>query len=245
MSPGLLYIHRYGDGARQPLILLHPGGMLHSVWLPMIRRWQDRYALCAPDLRPPASIPELAAQLTEQVVARCASPPWLIGASLGANVALQIAATATVPLAGLVLDSAQAGGPVPAALRRLVGLLSYAGLLMPARVIAALMMRVFRSYAAGDHAAIGAEIHSLGMRGILSHIAAHFTYDVHEHLRRVTAPTLLLAGARDRLTAAGEPHRLQALIPHATLEVVPDAGHVTFLTQLDHFHSSVTAFLDQ
>ncbi len=249
MSLALPALYEYGDAQRPPILLLHPGGVLHSVWLPFIRLWQDHYHILAVDLRMPVHtpipIPELAAQLTVLIQQQCHTPAWLIGASLGANVALQIATATSAPLAGLILDSAQAGGPPPVSLRSVVGLLNRVVRLLPARLITQLLLGRFRSYSPSDQAAIRKEIESLGKTGMLVHIAAHFAYDVRHRLNQVQVPTLILAGERDLLTRNGEPLKLQAGIKTATLEVVPRAGHVTFFAQPEQFQTRVTAFLDQ
>jgi pimeloyl-ACP methyl ester carboxylesterase len=244
-----LALYQYGDPRRPPIVLLHPGGMLHSVWLPFIRMWQHHYHILAVDLRmpinKPISIPDLAPQVTALIERHSHAPIWLIGASLGANVALQIATATSPPLAGLILDSAQAGGPPPAVLRSVVWILNGVVRLVPQRLVTRLLLRPFRTYCPSDQAAIRKDIDQLGKHGFLTHIAAHFAYDVRHKLDQIHVPTLILAGERDLLTRTGEPLKLKAGIKTATLELAPGAGHVTFLAQPEQFQTRVTAFLSQ
>jgi pimeloyl-ACP methyl ester carboxylesterase len=48
-----------------------------------------------------------------------------------------------------------------------------------------------------------------------------------EELRRLTMPVFAIVGARDALLDShGTKRRLEHLAPHATVRLVPDAGHV-------------------
>ncbi len=55
--------------------------------------------------------------------------------------------------------------------------------------------------------------------------------DQQDNLRRVKVPTLILCGAEDRLCPVARHEGMQRLIPHATLTVVPGAGHMPTLEQ--------------
>jgi pimeloyl-ACP methyl ester carboxylesterase len=63
-------------------------------------------------------------------------------------------------------------------------------------------------------------------------------------LYRLSAPTLLLWGASDRLMGMPYAERWQALIPHARLEVVAEAGHMLPYEQPEAFAAAATAFLE-
>jgi len=56
------------------------------------------------------------------------------------------------------------------------------------------------------------------------------SFDVADRLWQLDAPTLVLAGARDVVVPAARQRALAAAIPGARFEVMPDAGHVGFLT---------------
>jgi pimeloyl-ACP methyl ester carboxylesterase len=62
-------------------------------------------------------------------------------------------------------------------------------------------------------------------RDRLSQIAAVLTHRAASRLPSVTAPTLVVKAARDRLIAPTASHRLQRLIPNARLVEFEDAGH--------------------
>ena len=63
-----------------------------------------------------------------------------------------------------------------------------------------------------------------------------------DELPAVTMPVLLVAGARDaKFVAAAE--RMAGLLPHATLAIVPDAGHTVHLEQPAAFEALVRPWL--
>jgi pimeloyl-ACP methyl ester carboxylesterase len=55
-------------------------------------------------------------------------------------------------------------------------------------------------------------------------------YDVSDRLWRISAPTLVLAGARDVIVPADQQLSLAKSIAGARFETIPDAGHIGFLT---------------
>ncbi|WP_416904358.1 alpha/beta fold hydrolase [Micromonospora echinospora] len=62
-------------------------------------------------------------------------------------------------------------------------------------------------------------------------------------LHVVTVPTLVLAGARDRLVPPTHSAELAGLLPAARFVEVPDAGHYPYLERPDEFHRLVRSFL--
>jgi pimeloyl-ACP methyl ester carboxylesterase len=61
---------------------------------------------------------------------------------------------------------------------------------------------------------------------------------------RITMPCLLVWGARDAIVPLEVGARLQGALAHATLAVVPDAGHQPQWDQPDAFHAAILPFLD-
>jgi pimeloyl-ACP methyl ester carboxylesterase len=237
-----------GTASGPPLVLLHPGGMLGRVWQPWMREWDPRHRVIALDILPIEHQPSLrrhASDVVDFLHTHVAGPAHLIGASLGANIALHVAVGAPEHVASLVLDSAQAGGPPNPALKGLVAMLRIADRLVPTAVASRMLERQVSGYTSADRAAIAADLRALGLRGLANHIGAHIDHDVREHVGSITAPTLILAGATDLLTRRGEHQRLAKAIGGAELYVIPDAGHVTFLRQPARFTSLVTTFLER
>jgi len=67
-------------------------------------------------------------------------------------------------------------------------------------------------------------------------------YDWRDRLRALSVPSLVVHGAQDVLPVT-QSRRTVSLLPHARLEVVPDAGHLPFWEAPDRFFPLVDAFL--
>lgn len=68
-------------------------------------------------------------------------------------------------------------------------------------------------------------------------------YDLSNEAEHITAPTLLVWGAKDPVLPLREGHTIQHLIPGSTLTALP-TGHVTFSSDPTGFLSAVEPFLD-
>lgn len=70
--------------------------------------------------------------------------------------------------------------------------------------------------------------------------SADYTADV----KRIETPTLILVGEHDAVTPIALSQELQRSIPHARLQVIPAAGHLSNFDNPVAFNSAVTEFLD-
>ncbi len=69
--------------------------------------------------------------------------------------------------------------------------------------------------------------------------------DLQDIAQRVKAPTLLIHGAVDPLMPLAAAEALAAAIPGARLEVFADCAHAPFISRPDEFLARLTAFLDE
>ena len=67
--------------------------------------------------------------------------------------------------------------------------------------------------------------------------------DVQQHLPRVKCPTLLVFGAEEKVAPMPAQAALRKSIPHATLRVIPHAGHLAFLERPGEFAAILMEFL--
>ncbi|HEX6472104.1 MAG TPA: alpha/beta fold hydrolase [Streptosporangiaceae bacterium] len=81
---------------------------------------------------------------------------------------------------------------------------------------------------------------------------AHLGWNPYMHdpklparLHRITAPTLILWGASDRLVPAGYAQRWAELLPKAEVAVIDDAGHLPLIERPDAALGVLRAFLGQ
>ena len=76
-------------------------------------------------------------------------------------------------------------------------------------------------------------------------VQAIFTYDASGDLAKVKVPTLVLVGDKDDATPMAENEFIRDGIRGATLEVVPQAGHLSAIDNPDEFTRRLSTFLDK
>ncbi|HJT37682.1 MAG TPA: alpha/beta hydrolase [Actinomycetota bacterium] len=71
------------------------------------------------------------------------------------------------------------------------------------------------------------------------------TMDISSALDHIDVPTLVIVGARDRLTPRAAARYLATAVHGARLEVIPHAGHMPMLEQPEAFNALLRKFLKQ
>lgn len=79
--------------------------------------------------------------------------------------------------------------------------------------------------------------------GFAGQVAACVGFDGWDMLPRITARTLVLHGALDQLVPLDLAERMAESIPHATLQVIPEAGHLPQQQMPASFAAQVLSFL--
>ncbi len=69
--------------------------------------------------------------------------------------------------------------------------------------------------------------------------------DLRERLPEISVPTLLVQGRHDSVIPLKTAHLMHGLIPDATYEEIPDAGHFPCVTHPDEVNRLLAAFLDR
>jgi 3-oxoadipate enol-lactonase len=149
-------------------------------------------------------------------------PLELCGLSLGALVALQMALVRPDRVERLALCAGFARLPVRG--RLLMGMVGAAAGLVPAR--------------------IRGELGGLERRAVRAVFRAGRSFDVSGELGRLTMPTLILYGDRDRANAPLS-RALAAALPDGRLAVVPGAGHEANVDAPAAFTAALHAFLNE
>jgi pimeloyl-ACP methyl ester carboxylesterase len=240
-------------GSGEPLVFLHgTGGLLAEN--PFLDELAGRYHVLAPEL--PGYGESTGEDLLDDMLdfalhgwdvvdALGLARPHLVGHSMGGMIAAEMACLARRDLARLVLVDA-AGlwldeHPIP----DLFSLLpfQFAELLFhdPGRGAALLTggvdfsnMEALRDFYIGN-------ARRMGMAGkILFPIPDRH---VSRRLYRLTAPTLVAWGRNDRLIPAVYAERWAALIPHAEVVTIDDAGHMLPYERPGEFVAALTRFL--
>src|SRR5438552_5731582 len=239
-------------GSGTPVVFLHGAGG-HTGWMRFLEELSTRFEVFAPEHPgfgqsddPPwlDEIADLAYFHLDLMAGLGLEQAHLIGTSLGGWVAAEMAVRSTARLASLTLVGAvgittggvTAGGePIPDIFRMPVEENLRRFYADPARAIQRL-----RDVAAADMNIVAknrATVTRLAYRPRFHNPA------LAKWLHRIDVPTLLIWGAKDGLVppAFGEAYR--ALIPGATLVVLPAAGHAPFDEQKDAFLVAFSEFI--
>lgn len=248
-------IHEIRGGAGDPLLYLH-SAMGEALWLPHLSRLAERYELHAPahpgfltseGIADIHDIEDLVYHYLGYLDALGWDAVNVVGASLGGWIAAELAARYPERVRKLVLTSA-------------------VGIWIPERPIADIFamdsrfperIRNLLFFDAGCPAAqmVGVPIAELPedvLTNLYNALAATAKVGwnplLHDPrleglLPRVTAPTLCLWGAEDRVVPVDYGKRYAALIPAATLRVIPECGHMVPLERPAEFVGAVCDFL--
>jgi len=247
--------HTVHGAAGPPVLLLHGLGSCAADWAPQRSVLEARYRVIAVDLPGHGASPLPSGRLTIEGMAEAvaalggavtAEPAHVVGLSLGACVALRLALQAPARVRSLTLVNPFArvrpGGPADVArmARRLV--------LLGAAPMPALAAHVARGLFPWpeQRALYDAAVASLAAtprRGYAAAMRALARFDARGQLAAVRAPTLIVAGDRDRVVPLGAKLRLGAAIPGARVEVVPASGHATPYDQPEAFNRLLLEFL--
>ena len=249
--------YRETAGTGAPVVLLHGWGMNLRVFDALAARLARHYAVTALDLPghgaspwPAGCTPGRQLQLIARSLPRGAT---LIGWSLGGQLALALAARPVLAVQRLVLIastprfvqsedwphglpadtlrqfSRDLGHDSDATVARFLEL-QVRGSLGSAATLAALRAALARHGAARPPA----------LRAGLALLAQT---DLRALAPALSVPTLLVAGASDRITPPGAARALAALLPDARLLELPRAGHAPFLSHEEAVAEAALRFL--
>jgi pimeloyl-ACP methyl ester carboxylesterase len=90
---------------------------------------------------------------------------------------------------------------------------------------------------------VGADPHPTSLEAFKAQAVAIRTYDSRAQLPGVDTPTLILVGAEDVLTPVAQSVEMAALIPNATLTVLPRGGHGLVIEYMEDTLREIIGFL--
>ena len=258
-------IRYFTGGEGSPLLLVHGYGGAAWNFCELAPLLAARHRVVLPDLpghgasAPLPAAPGLAAY-AEALVTLCHKDGWaervdVVGHSLGGLVALRLAARRPELVRRLVLAAA-AG--ISTATRVSEAFLTFAALVQPARRIGrwadvvarrpTLKRAVFTSFTVSDPEALteravrgflrGPRLHS----DVLSAARALARDDPRADLHRVTAPALVLWGARDEQVPIADGFEYARRL-RAPLRTIADCGHLLIAERADACADAIETFL--
>ena len=243
------------------LVLLHGWGLNLRVWDGLVQELREEFRLITIDLpghgRSPwsagRSTPAEQAWLIHQSLAPISARYALLGWSIGAQIALDLAAATPAQIASLILVAATpkfAAGPdwlhgaTPESIAKLATQLQQDY----RQTLSDFLDLQVRGSASGE-AALAQLRRSLFEQGEASQEALAngldrlANSDLRATLAHVRAPTLVIAGQYDRITPPAASQAVAAAIPGARYVEMPRAAHAPFLSHLKEFAQLIRAFV--
>jgi pimeloyl-ACP methyl ester carboxylesterase len=90
-----------------------------------------------------------------------------------------------------------------------------------------------------------ADLRAVDQPVVHSDYAACNAFDMMDEIGDVAAPALVVVGERDRMTPPAYAQHLERSLPNATLEIVPNAGHMVMLEQPNAVNDAVRRFMNR
>lgn len=180
----------------------------------------------------------------------------ICGHSFGALIALQFAATYPDLTDALILVSAFTSHPsVPQ--ERLLGWISSTGHPFHKSLGTSFKLQMTRLLGRKTSGAVAMQDEIAAVRTIAREAAKTSKTTISQRMRiiqkallrpvlpRIQAPTLVIAGAKDKACFLASAQELYEHIPKASLEVIEGAAHFCFVTRHDQFNTAVDDFLSE
>jgi 3-oxoadipate enol-lactonase len=227
----------------EPIVLVHAFGSSGRAWAPQVAGLGDRHRVLTPDLpghgeAGGAFTMKAAVGSVVAAIDGAGGRAHLGGISGGAVVAMTTGVEHPDRVSSLVLSAGVAHAPRSFALQRAVTRIAPEPLL--GRVLSGLL-----SGGRPEHAAAAREdFRRCGKRTFLAGLREIAGVDLRPRLHRLTVPTLVLCGSRDRPNIPLS-RELAAGIPGAELQIVPGAKHIWNLQQPEAFNLVLGAFVER
>jgi len=255
------HFHAEGNPESTPYLFLHGFMGDGSVWLPVMKELSSDIYGIAPDLpghgktivdRDTYSCDILVRSLVDFAAEKFTRPPVVVGYSMGGRIALYMAETHPDKVSGLVLESASLGIDdekerrdrleldrkraddmrrmgLPAFLKEWYKMPIYSSLADKPDLVAKLIERKSK----GDAEMLARTIVCLSPGAQPS---------LWYHLGHWRKPTLIIAGEEDK-KYCDIARRMAAVMPTASLTVIPGAGHIVHLENFPEFMAALKFFI--
>ncbi len=260
ISDGEAVVHYDLTGDGPGVVLVHGTAASREQWSPLTAELAGRFTVVAPDYSGsgattdhggPVTLADLADEVLAAANAAGLDTFHLVGHSLGAVVAARLAALRPQRIRSLVLHAgwAYTDARMQAEFRYWREVLhtdTEHGTSLFARMLPLMAFgpRYWQRADATTHETLVGELAGIVAPGAARQTEANLAVDLRPLLPRITAPTLILASAHDRLIGADQQRALLAGIPHARYAEI-DAGHGAPAEDPAGFVTAIAGFLDR
>lgn len=239
-------------GRGSPLFLVHSLGTAGSLWDELADRLAGRHRVVTPDLRGhggsprggPVTMAEMAADLADLARGTGLEPAFWLGISLGGVVVQEVYRRRPEAVRGLILACTFAHVDPEVARRRVEERRAF---LADHSLEEFARRYVDQTLLPGTPAPrrelVRRAMSAMDREAYLEAAAAVFAADTRDVLPAIAVPTLVLGAERDAGYPPEQIRALAARIPGASVEIIPDAGHLAHLDNPEAFAAAVLAFL--
>lgn len=240
-----------GNGAGEPLILIHGLGATADSWRPQIEALSVNWRVIAMDLRghgqsgyraeEPLTLRALADDVMSMVKNLGIERAHFCGISMGGMIALEIFVRYGLQVNSLILADTTAFFPAPQARPELLRHFDNLDMAEWGRVMA---NRVLRRGASTEQRQEIARMLAANRRTVYRQgLVATFEGDYRWMLPQIDLPTLILVGEEDQATPMGYAQYLHKHIQGSVLQVISRAAHFANLENPGEFNWQVGAHL--
>jgi pimeloyl-ACP methyl ester carboxylesterase len=250
---GSTHVIACGPADGKPVLLLHAMGFSATMWYATVSGLSGEFRCYAADFPsdmglsamtcPPASLADCAAWLSALLDCLGIVRSVLVGASYGSFLALNYAIAEPARVSKVLLTSPAAGF---VALRKSFYLklfLSILTFLLPGRSAPEKMMRwIFEDRLPLDHPVIRQMM--VGIRSLNSRIRVYPRVFGDSELAKMQAPLYLLLGEKEVCyNPQSAAQRARRTVGNASVEIVPNAGHMLVMERPEIVNPGIAAFL--
>ena len=239
-----------------PAILLSNSlGTDLRMWEPQARRLATRFRVIRYDSRghgrsdaPPGpyTLDQLSGDALALLDALDIAQAHICGLSLGGMVALSLAASHPERIERAVFANTAARIGTEASWSERIAAVRAGGMSgIRDAIVARFLLESFRQSHPEVTRDVGAMLQATPPAGYISACEALRDADLRSVVGRISAPALIIAGARDVSTPPAQARELHAAIAGSQLVILDDASHLSNLEQPDAFNAHLLTFLSQ
>jgi pimeloyl-ACP methyl ester carboxylesterase len=246
-----LYFQETGAKNRETIVFLHGGGLAGWIWDEQVKAFPDYHSL-VPDLPEhgksagvkPFTLEDAAAQVAHLVKKRGhGGKAHLVGLALGAQVILQILATAPEVVCDVLITGTLLHPPSAT----LQGLLDYTlKAYQPVKDTRFLIKANMRMYniSKSHFDQFQESMKEIKADSLARIISAHLFFTLPPGLEKVDVPVLVMAGEKDYKVIKDSAGELIRAIPHSEAYIVPNKGHAWNMESPELFNRVLRSFIE-